>query len=93
MECSNLGFIRSNAALVVFYRWSYDHLFILNTLLPSGYVGQQILLSAILLSYLSVSAYTLFMMGGFKKPGPKAVVKCEECGRSFGNERSWPASK
>jgi hypothetical protein len=60
-------------------------------LLPSyctGYVGQQILLSAILLSYLSVSAYTLFMMGRFKKPGPKAVVKCEDCGRSFCNERA-----
>jgi SET domain len=44
-------------------------------------------LSAILLSNLS-SAYTLFMMGGFKKPRPKAAVKCEDCGRSFVNERA-----
>jgi len=28
------------------------------------------------------------MMGRFKKPGPKAVVKCEDCGRSFGNKRA-----
>jgi hypothetical protein len=27
-------------------------------------------------------------MRKFKKPGPKAVVKCEDCGRSFGNERA-----
>jgi hypothetical protein len=27
-------------------------------------------------------------MGRFKKPRPKAVVKCEDCGRSFGNERA-----
>jgi hypothetical protein len=27
-------------------------------------------------------------MGRFKKPGPKAVVKCEDCGRSFCNERA-----
>jgi hypothetical protein len=28
------------------------------------------------------------MMGRFKKPGPKAEVKCEDCGRPFGNERA-----
>jgi hypothetical protein len=27
-------------------------------------------------------------MGKFKKPRPKAVVKCEDCGRSFCNERA-----
>ena len=27
-------------------------------------------------------------MGRFKKPRPKAVFKCDDCGRSFGNERA-----
>jgi hypothetical protein len=40
------------------------------------------------LVYLSVSAYTPFMMGRYKRPGLKAAVKCEDCGRSFGNERA-----
>jgi hypothetical protein len=36
---------------------------------------------------ISVSAHTLFMMRRIKKPGPK-LFKCEDCGRSFGNERA-----
>jgi hypothetical protein len=44
---------------------SYDYL-------PSYYYQQ--------IPLLSVSAYTSFMMGRLKKPGPKPF-KCEECGR------------
>jgi hypothetical protein len=44
--------------------------------------------ASILLSHLlyHLSTYTLSIMGKFKKPVPKKA-KCEDCGRSFGNER------
>jgi hypothetical protein len=61
----------------------YDQLFILYM---KANLGQQILLHRYCYSIYQLPAYPLFMMGRFKKPVTKAV-KCENCGRSFGNER------
>jgi hypothetical protein len=74
---------RCNASLVVFVVRGLTI-----TCISSICNRDHILLFTIVLIYLSVSVYTLLMMGKFKKPGPKAVIKCEDCGRSFGNERA-----